>query len=103
MEILHVTKDNFKTLLAAHEKLVLDFWATWCMPCKMIAPVLEEVAAERPQVAVGKVNVDEEPELAAQFRVMSIPTLVFFKDGEIAQQTVGVRPKDQILELIDSL
>lgn len=103
MDILHVTKGNFTGLLAEHQVLVLDFWATWCMPCKMIAPVLEEVAAERPDVAIGKVNVDEEPELAAQFRVMSIPTLVYFRNGEALQQTVGVRPKDHILEIIDSL
>ncbi len=103
MDILHVTKDNFTTLLAEHPRLVLDFWATWCMPCKMLAPVLAEIAAERPDVAIGKVDVDESPELAAQFRVMSIPTLVYFRDGAAAEQTVGVIPKDRILEIIDNL
>ncbi len=103
MDILHVTKDNFADLLAEHEVLVLDFWATWCMPCKMLAPVLEEIAAERADVAIGKVDVDEVPELAAQFRVMSIPTLVYFRNGEALQQTVGVRSKDHILQIIDSL
>lgn len=103
MEIIPITKDNFSSLLAEHETLILDFWATWCMPCKMLAPVLDEVAAQRSDVVIGKVNVDEEPELAAQFRVMSIPTLVFFRHGEAVQQMVGVRPKDHILEILDSL
>lgn len=103
MDIIHVTKDNFSALLDEHRVLMLDFWATWCMPCRMLAPTLEEVAAERPDVAVGKINVDEEPELAAQFQVMSIPTLVFFREGQVARQTVGVRPKAELLEILDNL
>ena len=100
MDILHVTKDNFTTLLAEHPRLVLDFWATWCMPCKMLAPVLAEIAAERPDVAIGKVDVDESPELAAQFRVMSIPTLVVMKDGQVSSKSLGAKSKDEILSML---
>ena len=80
--------------------VLLDFWASWCGPCRMVAPVLEEIAAERSDIKVGKINVDQEPELAAQFGVMSIPTLVVMKDGRIVNQAVGARPKAQILAML---
>ena len=80
--------------------VLLDFWASWCGPCRMVSPIVDEIAEERTDIKVGKVNVDEQPELAAQFGVMSIPTLVVIKDGKIVNQTVGARPKAQILSLL---
>ena len=80
--------------------MLLDFWATWCGPCRMIAPVIDEIAEEHPEYVVGKINVDEEPQLAMEFGIMSIPTLVVIKNSEVSGQIVGVRPKEQILELL---
>ena len=101
MNTVTVTKDNFPSLVLENEKpVLLDFWASWCGPCRMIAPVLEEIASEREDIVVGKINVDEEPELAAQFGVMSIPTLVVMKDGKAVNQALGARPKDQVLALL---
>ena len=101
MSVLHITKENFQSEVANSEKTVLlDFWASWCGPCKMIAPAIEEVAVERPDIKVGKINIDEEPQLAREFGIMSIPTLVVVKDGEVVSQSVGARPKNQILALV---
>ena len=101
MSVIHITKDNFESLVKASEKPVLiDFWATWCGPCKMIAPIIEEIAAEREDIVVGKVDVDQEMELAMQFRVSSIPTLVLMKNGAVAATMVGYRPKADILKLL---
>jgi len=101
MAAMKITKENFQTeVLNATQPVLLDFWAAWCGPCRMVAPILEEIAAERPDVTVGKINVDEEPELAAQFGIMSIPTLVVMKDGAIANRVVGARPKSAILSLL---
>ena len=101
MSAIKITKDNFKTeVLDAAEPVLLDFWAAWCGPCRMLSPVVDEVAETTPGVKVGKVNVDEEPELAAQFGVMSIPTLVVMQGGKPVQTSVGVIPKAAILRLL---
>lgn len=101
MEPIHITKENFeKEVLNSDKPVLLDFWATWCAPCRMIAPLVEEIAREREDIKVGKIDVDEQQELAANFRIMSIPTLVVMKNGEVTGQLVGVRPKDQILALL---
>ena len=103
MSIVHITKDNFETLVNNSEKPVLiDFWAVWCGPCKMIAPIVEEIAAERDDIIVGKIDVDQEMELAMQFRITSIPTLVLMKNGAAAATLVGYRPKADILKLLDA-
>lgn len=101
MSVLTITKENFKTEVLGSDKPVLvDFWASWCGPCKMLSPVVDEIAEETAAVKVGKVNVDEQPELARKFDVMSIPTLVLIKDGKVVQQSVGVKPKSAILNLV---
>lgn len=101
MSVMHITKDNFREEVLDSEKpVLLDFWAPWCGPCRMVAPILEEIAEERPDIKVAKVNVDEEEGLASQFRVMSIPTLLVMKDGEIVNQSVGARPKQVILSML---
>jgi thioredoxin 1 len=99
--ITEITQANFEAEVLNSEKPVLvDFWASWCGPCKMLSPVVDEIAAENPDVKVCKINVDDEPGLAGQFNVMSIPTLLVFKDGKVAASSVGVRPKNAILDLL---
>ncbi|HIW81803.1 MAG TPA: thioredoxin [Candidatus Acetatifactor stercoripullorum] len=101
MSAINITKENFqKEVMESGQPVLLDFWASWCGPCRMVAPVVEEIAQERTDIKVGKVNVDEQPELASRFQVMSIPTLVVIKDGKVANQAVGARPKSQILSLL---
>ena len=101
MSVLHITKENFENeVLNSDKPVLLDFFAVWCGPCKMIAPVLDEIAEEREDIKVCKVNVDEEPELAAKYQVMSIPTLFVIKDGQITNQALGARPKAQILAML---
>jgi len=102
MAELKLTKDNFEELVIKSEKpIIVDFWATWCGPCKMLAPVLEEVAKEvEDRVNVGKVNIDEEVELAEAFGITSIPTVVYFKDGKPVKGFMGYRPKEDIMELM---
>lgn len=97
---INITSENFQSEVTESEKpVLLDFWATWCGPCRMIAPTVEEIAAERPDIKVGKVNVDEQTALASAFGIVSIPTLVALKNGKVTQQLVGVRPKDDILKM----
>ena len=101
MSAIHINKNNFSSeVLHSDKPVLLDFWAPWCGPCRMVVPIVEEIARERGDIKVGKINVDEEPELAAQFGVMSIPTLVVMKNGRIVNQAVGARPKAQILGML---
>ncbi len=101
MSAMKITKDNFhQEVLSSDKPVLLDFWAPWCGPCRMVGPILEEIAHERGDIKVAKVNVDEEMELAAQFGVMSIPMLVVMKDGKIANKSVGAKPKGQILAML---
>ena len=100
MSAIKITNQNFSEIVTNSDKPVLvDFWAPWCGPCKMVSPLIDEIADEHPEYNVGKVNVDEEPELAAKFQVVSIPSLFVFKNGEIANQAVGARSKQQILAM----
>ena len=101
MSAIQVNKDNFQEVVLNSDKPVLvDFWASWCGPCRMVAPILEEIAGERSDVKVCKINVDEEPELASRYNVMSIPTMIVVKEGQVVNQAVGARPKSQILSLL---
>lgn len=101
MAVITLTKENFEEEVIRSDKPVLvDFWASWCGPCKMLSPVVDEIAEETDTIKVGKINVDEQPELARQFQVMSIPTLVVMKDGKAVQKSVGAIPKEAIYTLI---
>lgn len=101
MSAININSSNFQSEVMSSDKpVLLDFWATWCGPCRMVAPIVEEIAQERSDIKVGKINVDEQPELASQFGVMSIPTLVVMKNGKIVDQAVGARPKQAILEML---
>ena len=101
MSAISVNKNNFgREVLNSDKPVLLDFWASWCGPCRMVSPIVDEIAAERGDIKVGKINVDEQPELAARFGVMSIPTLVVMKNGKVINQAVGARPKAQILAML---
>jgi thioredoxin 1 len=102
MSVVHLTMENFQREVLNSEKPVLvDFWASWCGPCRMVAPLVEQIAAENQDVKVAKVDIDAQPELASAFRVMSIPTLMVFKDGKLAKTAVGARPKAAIMAMLD--
>ena len=101
MSVINIKKNNFQNeVLNSEMPVLLDFWAPWCGPCRMVSPIVDEIATERGDIKVGKVNVDEQPELAGQFGVMSIPTLVVIKGGKVVNKTVGARPKSQILAML---
>ena len=100
MSVQKVTKQNFLSLKDSGKTVLLDFYADWCGPCRMVSPTVDEIASERADILVGKINVDEETELASAFGIISIPTLVVLKDGKIANQAVGVRSKEQILAML---
>lgn len=101
MSVITINKNNFREeVLCSDKPVLLDFWASWCGPCRMVSPIVDEIAAERSDIKVGKINVDEQPELAGQFQIISIPTLVVVKDGRIVNQAVGARPKSQILAML---
>lgn len=101
MAAIKITKQNFEQEVLQSDKPVLvDFWAEWCAPCKMLLPVIEQLAEEVTDAKICKVNVDNDPELARQFKVMTIPTLLVFKNGEVVQQSIGVKPKEEILEML---
>ena len=100
MSLIHVTKDNFAEVKASEKPVLLDFFATWCGPCRMIAPFIEQIAEEHPEYVICKIDVDEEPELAQEFGIQSIPTLVVLKNGEVAETAVGARPKDAIVAML---
>ena len=101
MSAININKNNFQNeVLNSEKKVLLDFWAPWCGPCRMVVPIVEEIANERPDIKVGKINVDEEVELASRFGIMSIPTLVVIENGKIVNQAMGARPKEAILGML---
>ncbi len=101
MGVLHITKENFEQeVLKSEVPVLVDFWATWCGPCQMMLPIVEQLAAEMPDVKIGKINVDEEEELAEKYQVMSIPNFIVFKDGEVAANVVGGRSKEELKQLL---
>jgi len=101
MSVIVITKENFEEeVLNSPVPVLVDFWAAWCSPCRMLSPVIEEIAEENDGVKVGKVNVDEEPELSARYDIMSIPTVALFRDGDVAEISVGVRPKEAFLAML---
>ena len=101
MAAMQITNENFhESVVNSQQKVLLDFWAPWCGPCRMVSPVIDQIARERPDIKVGKINVDEQPELANRFQVFSIPTLLVMENGQVVSQNVGARPKHEILAML---
>ena len=101
MAVINITKENFEQIKNSEKTVLLDFYADWCGPCRMVSPIVDEIAEENPQFFIGKINVDEEPELAAMFDISSIPTLVVMKQGQVVNQSSGARPKQMILAMLE--
>ena len=101
MSAINVNKNNFNEILKSEKKVLLDFYADWCGPCRMVLPLVEQIADENPQYVIGKINIDDEPELAREFDVFSVPTLVVIENGKVISQSSGARPKNQILALLE--
>lgn len=101
MSVIKITKSNFSKFQSSDKKVLLDFYADWCGPCKMVSPIIDEIANERNDITVGKINVDEEPELASEFNILSIPTIVVIQNGKLINQATGAYPKEQILALLN--
>lgn len=102
MSVININKNNFEQIRNSNKTVLLDFYADWCEPCRMVSPLVDQIAQENPQYLVGKINVDKESELAQAFGVVSIPTLVVIKNGQVINQLVGARPKQQILAMLKS-
>ena len=101
MSLINITNENFETeVMKSDRPVLLDFWATWCGPCQMIAPIVHEIAEENPNIKVGKVNVDDEPELAEKYGIMSIPSIFVFKDGQVAEKKIGLTTKNDLLAML---
>ncbi len=101
MSVMNITKNNFqKEVVQSDKPVLLVFWATWCGPCRMVSPIVDEIASERGDLKIGKINIDEQQELASAFQIMSIPTLVMMKEGKVINQMIGARPKSQILSML---
>ena len=101
MKVLHINKDNFhKEVINSDRPVLLDFFASWCGPCRMVGPIMDEIAEEREDIKVCKVDIDEQPELASRYRIMSVPTLMVLKDGQVVDQSIGAKPKHQILAMV---
>lgn len=100
MSVSMINKNNFEQIKSSSKPVLLDFYADWCGPCRLVSPLVDEIAEENPQYTVGKINIDNDPELAQAFGVMSIPTLVVMKNGKVVKQSVGARPKEQILAML---
>lgn len=100
MSVIKLSKENFSEIIGGEKKVLIDFYADWCGPCRMVSPIIDEIAEENPEIQVCKVNVDENPDLAGQFGVMSIPTLVVMEKGEIKAKSMGAKPKAQILSML---
>jgi len=103
MSAINISKENFhEEVIRAEKPVLVDFWAPWCGPCRTVLPMVEEIAGERSDIKVAKINVEEQPELASQFRVMSIPTLMVFEGGKVVNRSMGAKPKHEILKLLNS-
>ena len=101
MSVINLNKENFDLAVSSEKRVLIDFYADWCGPCRMVSPIVDEIAEENPQYMVAKVNVDAEPELAAQFAVSSIPSLVIMENGKVVNKSAGARPKSQILAMLE--
>ncbi len=101
MSVMNITSENFEQeIMGSDRPVLLDFWVSWCGPCRMVSPIVDEIAEDHPEIRVGKINVDEQPELAGQFGVMSIPSLFYMENGKVVRKTMGAMPKQQILKFI---